>query len=187
MLAVCHYSRSSSTSSFVAAFCVIFILAVVRANPIATYAGRLAKTLLASMQCRIGELKAGGCDLENEPRCGQPSELDNKTLLRPMQSSPTMHEMKAILCCNYCTAVRHSAALENVSELGSWVPRQLSQRNRNFTSETDVQLLSSHQTTSWLDSSVTVLSMPVLSRTDSGLTKGNSQKARPNHQCTRRK
>ncbi|XP_020141355.2 histone-lysine N-methyltransferase SETMAR-like [Microcebus murinus] len=78
----------------------------------------------------------GDESLEDEGRSGRPSEVDNDQLRAIIEADPlkTTREVAEKLNVNHSTVVRHLKQIGKVKKLGKWVPRELTenQKNRRF-------------------------------------------------------
>lgn len=99
----------------------------------------------------------GNESLEDFPRSGRPVELDDDELRALVESNPrlTTREMAASLGCSQRTVVNHLGKIGKVPKLGTWVPHQLTARDRQQRVDLCMVHLTSHRTTAWLDSIIT--------------------------------
>lgn len=100
---------------------------------------------------------SGDYAVEDKPRSGRPSEVDNDALRELVESDPrlTVREMSSILGCSHSTIADHLAKIGKVSKLGSWVPHELTQKDRDQRSDACTLLLSRRRHFNWLDSILT--------------------------------
>jgi histone-lysine N-methyltransferase SETMAR len=99
----------------------------------------------------------GNESLDDLPRSGRPLELDDDGLRALVESNPrlTTREMAASLGCAQKTVVNHLSKIGKVPKLGTWVPHQLSDCDRQQRVDLCMFHLTSHRTTAWLDSIIT--------------------------------
>ena len=105
----------------------------------------------------FGRFKEGNFELEDKPRSGRPTEIDEMALRELVEANSrlTTREMADALGHSHSTIERHLAEMGKVSKLGSWVPHTLTQSNRDQRSDTCALLLSRHRRFDWLDQVLT--------------------------------
>lgn len=99
----------------------------------------------------------GDTSIEDRPRSGRPSQVDEERLKQLVEADPhqTSSELAAVLGLSYGTVINHLHAIGKVNKLDQWVPHDLSDWDRQRRVEAAVSLLSYRRTTAWLDSVVT--------------------------------
>jgi histone-lysine N-methyltransferase SETMAR len=77
------------------------------------------------------KFRSGETSLEDKPRPGRPTELDNDALLSLVESDPrrTTRELAQTLGSSNVTVANHLHQLGKICKLGVWVPHQLSPAN----------------------------------------------------------
>ena len=101
--------------------------------------------------------QSGNWNIEDEPRSGRPSEIDDQALLQLIEMDPrqSTRQMATSLGCNQSTIVRHLESLGKVQKLGCWLPHKLTDRDREQRVTICSFLLSYSRTTGWFNSIVT--------------------------------
>lgn len=101
--------------------------------------------------------RAEDYNLEDRPRTGRPSEVDDDRLRQMLDDNPrqTTRELAEILEVSHGTVENHLHAMGKVCKLAQWVPHTLTERNREQRAEAATSLLSYSQTTNWLSSIIT--------------------------------
>jgi [histone H3]-lysine36 N-dimethyltransferase SETMAR len=101
--------------------------------------------------------RSGNYSLEDEPKSGRPSKIDDKQLRQIVEADPrqTTRDLATALGCVHSTIVKHLAAIGKKSKLGQWVPHDLTDHDRQRRVEVCTWLLSYKRTHNWLDSIVT--------------------------------
>ena len=101
--------------------------------------------------------RSGNYSLEDEPRSGHPSEIDDEQLQHTVEADPrqSTRDLATALGCAQSTIVTHLAAIGKKSKLGQWVPHDLTDRDRECRAVACTSLLSYKRTNDWLDSVVT--------------------------------
>lgn len=95
--------------------------------------------------------------LEDEPRSGYPSEIDNEQLQHTMEANlrPSTCNLAIALDCALSTVVIHLDAIGKRSKLGQWIPHELTDYNCECCAEVFTLLLPYNCTNDLLDSIVT--------------------------------
>lgn len=77
--------------------------------------------------------RSGERSLEDEPRSGRPSEIDNEELNSELKTNPrqTTRELADKFGCSHTTIEYHLHEMGKVQKLGIWVPHQLTLDNLN--------------------------------------------------------
>ncbi|KFD48898.1 hypothetical protein M513_10261 [Trichuris suis] len=102
---------------------------------------------------------ASGCEsLEDSPRTGRPSSIDNQALKELVESDPTQtqDEMALKLGVSRQTMCAHLKQLGKVKKLDKWAPHELSDQQMFRRLEVCSSLLRRNETDSFLDRIVTV-------------------------------
>lgn len=78
------------------------------------------------------KFRAGDESLEEIPRTGRPSTIDEEALLALMEADPrqSLASLAESLKCSMATVDRHLHALGKVQKLEKWVPHQLTDNNK---------------------------------------------------------
>lgn len=101
--------------------------------------------------------RAGNEGLEDQPRSGRPSDVDEDHLLALIEGDPhlTTRELAMELGASHVTIGNRLHALGKVSKLDKWVPHQLTDFDRQRRADAATSLLSYRRTLNWLDSILT--------------------------------
>lgn len=80
----------------------------------------------------FSKFAAGDRNLQDEPRSGRPSCIDDSTLKAILKADPhqTTTDLARKLGCHRTTVANHLHAMGMVRKLDRWVPHQLSERNK---------------------------------------------------------
>lgn len=99
----------------------------------------------------------GDYSIEDKPRSGRPSNLDEDALRRLIEANPrlTTREIGITLGCSHSIIEDHLVTIGKVSKLGSWVPHELSQKDLDQRADICTNLLSKQRHFQWLNSIVT--------------------------------
>lgn len=105
----------------------------------------------------FARFRKGDENLEDAPRSGRPSEVDDDRLLQLVEDDPrqTTRELAGLLCASQPTIVTHLAQLGMAYKMPQWVPHKLSARDRERRAEAASSLLSFRRRRDWLKSIVT--------------------------------
>ncbi len=103
------------------------------------------------------KFKKGEYSVQDKPRPGRPSELDDQALLQLVNSNTrvTTRELATALGFDQSTIVRHLDVLGKVPKMGCWVPHKLTERDRDQRVTIASFLLSYSRTNTWLGSLIT--------------------------------
>ena len=103
------------------------------------------------------KFKSGNYDVDDQPRSGRPSELDDRALLELVErdTRQSSRAMAATMGCSHQTILSHLEALGKTRKLGYWVPHRLTEQNRDQRVTIASFLLSYARTFGWLDSILT--------------------------------
>lgn len=103
------------------------------------------------------KFKDGDFSLEDGPRSGRPSKLDDDHLLSIIEADPrvTTRELEEICQCDHSTIVRHLHKLGKVNKLGKWVPHELNQAQKDARVSICTSLLLKNDTEPFLKQIVT--------------------------------
>lgn len=117
------------------------------------------KTVISLRTCHdwFSRFRSGDYSIEDKPRSGRPSEVDDHALRQLVEANPrlTSREMVATLGCSHSTIENHLSKIGKVSKLGSWVPHVLLQKDLDQRCDACLFLLSRRRHFQWLDSVVT--------------------------------
>ena len=91
----------------------------------------------------FARFKSGNYTVEDKPRSGRPSELDDEALLQLVEADPRMtnRDMAAVLGCSHSTIEHRLSTIGKVLKLGSWIPHALTQKDLDQRSDTCALLL----------------------------------------------
>jgi histone-lysine N-methyltransferase SETMAR len=98
-------------------------------------------------QLWFSRFRAGDESLEEAPRSGRPSIVDEEALLSLVEADPrqTLATLADTLKCSIATVDRHLHALGKVRKLEKWVPHKLTADNKTQRLTICTSLLSRHQ------------------------------------------
>lgn len=101
--------------------------------------------------------RSGDRSLEDEPRSGRPSEINDDDLAKELDVNPrlTTRELATTLGCSHTTIENHLHQLGKIQKCGVWVPHQLSPANLNQRSSICSSLLSRFKLDPFLNRLVT--------------------------------
>lgn len=101
--------------------------------------------------------RGGDYSLEDQPRSGRPSELDDDELRAAVEDDPhiTTRELAELLDVSHQTVSSHLQAIGKVSKIDQWVPHELTDFDRKRRLDAATTLLSFRRTNNWLKSIVT--------------------------------
>lgn len=105
----------------------------------------------------FGRFRQGNFSLEDEPRSGRPSGLDNDVVRTLVKARPriTTEEIAETLSINKSTAFRRLKQLGYISKLDTWVPHCLTERNKLNRMNVALSLQARHEKDPFLDRLVT--------------------------------
>ena len=105
----------------------------------------------------FARFRAGDNNLQDKPRSGRPSELNDDRLKRLVKANPqqTTRELAEELGMSNSTVFEHLKAMGFVSKLSKWVPHQLTDAQRQRRCEAVLSLLSFKRHQNWLPSIIT--------------------------------
>ena len=105
----------------------------------------------------FARFRQGNFNLEDLPRSGRPSEVDDDRLRTLVEADPrqTTRELAQVLDVDHETVTSHLHQLGKVCKLAQWVPHQLSDWDKERRAEAATFLLSYRRTHNWLKSIVT--------------------------------
>ena len=105
----------------------------------------------------FARFRKGDESLEEAPRSGRSSEVDDDRLLQLVEDDPrqTIRELAGLLGVSQPTIVTHMAQLGKVYKMPQWVLHVLSARDRERRAEAASSLLSFRRRRDWLESIVT--------------------------------
>jgi histone-lysine N-methyltransferase SETMAR len=91
--------------------------------------------------------REGNFELSDAPRSGRPVEFDEERLVALLQENnrQTTRELAEQMGCDQSTIVRHLQSMGKVQKLGSWVPHELNQNNKNQRVTACASLLARHR------------------------------------------
>ena len=95
----------------------------------------------------FAKFKNGNFDINNMPHSGRPSEFDKdhlKALLKE-KSYQTNRELAEKINCDQKTILNHLHSMEFAKKLGVWVPRELSENNKENCLQIALPHLTCHQ------------------------------------------
>jgi len=100
---------------------------------------------------------SGDFSLDDEPRSGRPSELDNNILLGFVRDNPRSNTryLGDLLNCSHQTVARHLAELNMKKKFGSYVPHRLNADQLEQRVSICTSLLSKKRTYEWLNNIIT--------------------------------
>lgn len=80
----------------------------------------------------FARFRSGDESVQDKPRSGRPSTVDNDRLRTVVESDPrqTLSEIANSLTCSRSTALEHLRAIGKVRKLNKWVPHKLSEQNK---------------------------------------------------------
>lgn len=116
--------------------------------------GTVSKTTAKDWFTRF---RGGDFNLEDRPRSGRPSGIDDSLLQAAIEANPyqSTRELAERFDVDQKTIFTHLHAMGKVSKFSQWVPHNLSEADRQRRADIAAQLLSYGPTTHWLESIVT--------------------------------
>ncbi|XP_054356145.1 uncharacterized protein LOC129043489 [Pongo pygmaeus] len=106
-----------------------------------------------TVQWWFKKFRKGEESLEDEEHSGRPSEVDSDRLRAIIDADPliTTPEVAEELNIDHSTVVRHLKQIGKVKKLGKWVPRELSEKQKNCHSEVSSSLILCNNSEPFLD------------------------------------
>lgn len=103
------------------------------------------------------KFRSGDFSIEDEPRTGRPSELDNNALLLHIRDNPrsNVRQIAEEFQCHYSTVDQHLGALGFTKQLGRWIPHRLTEDQLENRVTICNSLLSRKRNFEWLRELVT--------------------------------
>lgn len=99
----------------------------------------------------------GDFSLQDEPRPGRDSTIDDEVLLQLIEDDPklTTRELAQQLGCCHTTIVNHLHAVGKVNKIGKWLPHELTVAQKMCRVNICNSLITRHRTFNWINSIVT--------------------------------
>ena len=115
--------------------------------------------VISIRQCQewFSRFRSGDFSLQDKPKSGRPSALDNNELRALVELNPrqTIEDMAQTFGCSWSTIQEHLLAIGKHYRVGKWVPHKLSEENKQMRISTCQSLLIKHEKEHFLRSLVT--------------------------------
>lgn len=110
-----------------------------------------------TVQRWFAKFKNGEFSLEDEPRSGRPTKIDNEELRRELEQNPysTSVTLGQMFNVSHSTILEHIHSLGFVLKYARWIPHDLTERNRIDRVQVCSSLLARNETNPFLDRLIT--------------------------------